>query len=248
MGKNIVLAYDDKTFLMYMGLLLKRFGFQLLTAKDGQEALRLIKSNPCDLVMLGVNMPTLDGIETLRLIKSDKSVSHLPVIMVSTDTSTEMMKACQDLDCVDFLPKPIKVDQLHAAIQKSFFQQGGHCRKHIRVSCSRKIVVEFQGIQRHFYTETFSEGGVYLRTEDPLPVGSDVVLSLNLDDGKQRRYKGTVVYIKKEVGDFSNISPGMAIQFIELATRDNLELNSFIKGLVASDILDEQGNNKILES
>ncbi len=247
MGKNIVLAYDDKTFLMYMGLLLKRFGFQLFTAKNGREALRLIKSNPCDLVMLGVNMPILDGIETLRLIKSDRSTFHLPVIMVSAHTSSEMTKACQDLGCVDCLPKPINVDHLHAAIQKSFFLQGSHCRKHIRASCSRKIMVEFQGRQRYLYTETFSEGGIYVRTENPLPVGSDVLVSLNLDDGEQRRYKGKVVYIKEEVGDFSTISPGMAIQFMDLTTHDNLELNSFIKALVAGDILDEQGYNKILE-
>ncbi len=247
MGKNILLAYDGDTFLMYMGLLLKRLGFQVFTAKNGQEALSLIKSNPCDLVMLGVNMPILNGIETLRLIKSDRSISNLPVIMVSTDTSPETIKACQDLDCVDFLSKPIKVDQLHAAIQKSFFLQGSYCRKHIRVSCSRKITVQFQERQRHFYTETFSEGGVYVRTDNPVPVGSDVLVSLTLDDGEQRCYKGKVIYIKKEVGDFSTISPGMAIQFMDLTTHDNLELNSFIRDLVTGDILDEQGDNKILE-
>jgi CheY-like chemotaxis protein len=244
--KTIVLADDSKTFLMYMGLLLKRLGFGLLTSRNGQEALRLIKSNPVDLVMLNVYMPTLDGVAALRLIKSDNSICRLPVIMVSTDESPETIKECQDLGCIAFLPKPVKVDQLHAAIQKSFFLQGGHCRRHIRASCSKKIMVECQGNQRHYYTETFSEGGVYVRTENPLPVGSDAVVSVDFDDGK-RRYKGKVIYVKKEVGDFSTLSPGMAIQFMELSTQDNLELNSFMKGLVAGDILDEQGDDKFLE-
>jgi CheY-like chemotaxis protein/Tfp pilus assembly protein PilZ len=245
--KTIVLADDSKTFLMYMGLLLKRLGFDLLTSRNGQEALRLIKSNPVDLVMLNVYMPTLDGIATLRLIKSDNGIADLPVIMVSADTSPETIKACQDLGCIDFLPKPIKVDQLHEAIQKSFFLQGGHYRKHIRASCIRKITVEFRGDRLQYYTETFSEGGVYVRTENPLPVGSDVAMTLVLDDGERRRYKGKVIYVKKEVGDFSTLSPGMAIQFTELSTHDNLKLKSFMKGLIAGDILGEQGDYTYLE-
>ncbi len=211
-----------------------------------QEALRLIRSNSVDLVMLNVYVPTLDGVAALRLIKSDSSTSHLPVIMVSQDKSPETIKACQDLGCIDFLPKPVKVDQLHAAIQKAFFLQGGPCRRHIRASCSRKIIVEFQGNQLHYYTETFSEGGIYVRTENPLPPGSEVVVSLDLDDGK-RRYKGKIIYIKNEVGDFSSLSPGMAIQFVELSPQDNLELNTFMKVLIAGDILDEQGDDKFLE-
>jgi CheY-like chemotaxis protein len=244
--KTIVIADDSKTFLMYMSLLLKRLGFQLLTSRNGHEALRLIRLNPVDLVMLNVYMPILDGIETLRLIKSDSRISHLPVIMVSADMSPETMKVCQDFGCRDFLPKPVKVDRLHAAIQESFFLQGGHCRQHIRTSCSRKIMVEFRGDQRHYYTETFSEGGVYVRTRNPLLVDSAVVVSLDLDDGR-RRYKGKVIYVKNEVGDFSTLSPGMAIQFVELSSQDTLELNSFMKSLVAGDILDEQGDDKFLE-
>lgn len=247
MKKTIVLADGSKSFLMYISLLLKRLGFQLLSCRNGIEALSLIRSNQPDLVMLDVHMEMLDGIATLRHIRSDHSISGVPVIMMSMDISPETIKACEDLGCAGYLPKPIKVDQLNDAIQRSLLMRGSHCRKHIRTSCGRKVTVDFQGMRLHFYTETFSAGGIYVRTENPLPSGSDVVVSLDIDHGKQRRYKGRVIYIRNEFGDLSTMSPGMAIKFMDLSAQDKLELNSFMKSLVAGDILDEQGEKRILE-
>ena len=247
MKKKIVLADDNKTFLMYIGLLLKRLGFQLLTAKNGLEALRVLKSTSADLVMLDVHMDTLDGITALRHIKADESTAHLPVIMISTDMSPETIKACTDLGCFDYLQKPVKVDLLHDAIHRSFLNRGNHGRKHIRTTCNQKVAVTFGGKQHHFYAETFAEGGVYVRTENPFPPGSEVVVSVHLENGEQRQYKGVIVYTKNEFGDFSSTSPGMAIQFLDLSQKDILELSDYMKILVAGDIFEEQGEKRILE-
>jgi CheY-like chemotaxis protein/Tfp pilus assembly protein PilZ len=245
--KNILLADDNKTFLMYIGLLLKRLGFQLLTAKNGLDALRLLKSNSADLVLLDVHMDTLDGITALRHIKSDDKTAHLPVIMISTDMSPETIKTCTDLGCLDYLQKPIKVDLLHDAIHRSFLVQGRPGRKHIRTICNKKVVVTFGNKQHNFYAETFAEGGIYVRTEYPFPTGSDVTVSVQLEDGRHRHYKGKVVYAINEFSDSSSTSPGMAIQFLGLSQDDNIELFNYMKTLLAGDIFEEQGEKKILE-
>ncbi|MGC2062164.1 MAG: response regulator [Thermodesulfovibrionales bacterium] len=246
MQKKIVLADDNKTFLMYIGLLLKRLGFQILTARNGLDALRVIKLDAVDLVMLDVHMDTLDGIAALRLIKSDDRISHLPVIMISTDASPETIKACRDLGCIDYLQKPIKVDLLHDTIQGAFFADG-HGRKHIRTACNKKVSVQFGGKQHRLYAEVFGEGGIYVRTENPFPPGSDVVVSLHLEDAKERHYKGTIIYTKNDFGDFSRMSPGMAIQFVDLSHRDIHELSDFTKILLAEDIFEGNGGRTILE-
>lgn len=245
--KKILLADDNKTFLMYIGLLLKRLGFQLLTARNGLDALKVLKTTSIDLVILDVHMETLDGITTLRHIKSNALTAHVPVIMLSTDMSPETITACKDLGCFDYMQKPVKVDLLHDAIQRSFFDFSGYGRKHIRTACNEKVIVDFSGKKHSLYAEMCSGGGLYVRSEDPIPTGSDVVVSLHLGNGEQRHYKGKVIYTKNEFGDFSAMSPGMAIQFTELSQQDELELNDYIKTLVAADIFEEQGEIKILE-
>ena len=243
MQKKIILADDNKTFLMYVGLLFKRLGFQLLPAVNGLDALRLAKTTPVDLITLDVHMDTLDGITALRHIKADKDIAHIPVIMISTDMSQETVRTCREIGCFDYLAKPIKVDMLHDAAQRAFFSQGKASRRHIRTVCNKKVSVHFKGIRYDLYAEMLSEGGLYVRKEDPLPIGADVDVILNLDDGRSRQLKGKVIYTKNQFGDFSTLSPGMAIQFVDLSEQDNRDMNNYVKTLVAGDILDEQGEN-----
>ncbi len=240
MQKKIILADDNKTFLMYVGLLLRRFGFQVLQAMNGLEALRVARTTPADLFMLDVHMDTLDGISGLRQIKADSGLSHIPVIMISTDMSQETIALCRELGCFDYLPKPIKVDMLHDAVQRSFFSPSRPNRRHIRTTFNKKVAVIYEDKTYEFYAETLSEGGVYVRTEKPLPVGSDVWVVLHLDSNLSKRFRGKVIYAKEQFGDLSNVSPGMGIQFNELSHQEYREMNNFLKSLVAGDILDEQ--------
>jgi len=245
--KKVVLVDDSKTVLMYVGLLLKRFGIKVLPAQNGLEALEMIKLHPPDLIMLNVRKGQIDGISTLRRIKADRDIAHIPVIMISTDMSPETVNSCKALGCSDYLAKPIKVDTLHESIQRLFFAGSDRpIRKHIRTAYNKKIALYFDGIKHELFTEILSEGGVYVRKEAPLPIGSDVDVTLQLESAKTLRCKGRVIYSKETFGDSLSLSPGMAIQFYGLSEQDREDMNAYLKTLVAGDILEEQ-QEKILE-
>jgi CheY-like chemotaxis protein/Tfp pilus assembly protein PilZ len=244
--KKIILADDNRTFLMYVGLLLKRFGFQVLPADNGLEVLRMIRLMGADLIILDVHMDTVDGMTTLRHIKADKNSANIPVIMISTDMAPETIKACKDLGCDDYLAKPVKVDRLHDAVQRCFFSHGRPNRRHIRTSFREKVSVDCDGIRYDLYAETLSAGGVYVKKEYPIPVGSDVEVTFHLDDGKPRHIKGKVIYTKERYGDFSTLAPGMAIQFQDLPDQDYQDMHDYLKTLVAGDIMTAQGE-RVLE-
>jgi CheY-like chemotaxis protein/Tfp pilus assembly protein PilZ len=245
--KKIILADDNKTFLMYVGLLLKRFGLQVFPAENGLEALKMIKATPPDLIMLDVHMATLDGMAALRHIKADRDMAQIPVIMISQDMSPETVNRCKGLGCSDYLPKPIKVDRLHESIQKAFFAgSGSPIRKCIRTTCNKKISVYCNGIKFDLYTEMLSEGGVYVRSEEPLPIGSDVDVTLHPESATTLQFKGKVIYTKETFGDFSTLPAGMAIQFYGLSERGHEVMNNYLRTLVAGDILEEQ-QEKVLE-
>ena len=242
----IVLADASKASLMYLGLLLKRLGIKVMPVQNGLKALKMIKMHSPDLVILNVHLDEVDGISTLRHIKEDMDIAQIPVIMISMDMSPETVNSCKALGCSDYLSKPIKVDKLHESIQRAFFAgSSGPIRKYIRTAYHEKISVYSNGIKYDLYTEMLSEGGVYVRKEEPLPIGSDVDVTLHLEDVKTRQFKGKVIYTKETFGDFSSLSPGMAIEFFGLSEQERQDMHDYLNTMIAGDILAEQQNKVI---
>jgi len=245
-SKKIIYADDNKPSLMYVGLLLKRLGFKVMPADNGLEVLRLIKLTGADVVMLDVHMPQMDGFSALRHIKENKLTSHIPVIMLSADASRETRETCRTLGCYDYLLKPIKVDLLHNALQNCFFSHKGTNRKQLRAIFNKKVTVIYQGTHYELFTESLSEGGIYLRKENPFPIGETLDVTVPLSHGETLHLKGTIIYIKGLLGDFLTLPPGMAVQFNEMTAEDSLQLKNHLETIIAGDILESQ-EEKVIE-
>jgi CheY-like chemotaxis protein len=236
--KKIIIADDNKTFLMYLGLLLRRFDLKVMPAENGLEVLRLLKLSKADLVILDVHMKVMDGFTALRHIKEDKQTSHLPIIMVSYDSASETIDKCRELGCFDYLTKPLKIDRLHESLQRCFFLRKGTNRRYLRVPFNREVVLSHNGTEYGLYAETLSEGGIYVIKEEPLPVGSEVVVKCSLGEQGEIRATGNVIYTKKLFGDFLTLPPGMAIKFREISDDDARAIKFCIEDLMAKAIFD----------
>lgn len=81
--RRILLAEDDRFLRKAAETALKRQGFTVLTAVDGEEALRMARSDAPSLILLDLIMPKLQGFEVLRALKSDAATAATPVIILS---------------------------------------------------------------------------------------------------------------------------------------------------------------------
>lgn len=243
--KKVIIADDNQTFLMYMGILLKRLGFTVLPAENGLEVLRLLKFCMPDVIILDVWLGGVDGTSILRYIKENRLTSNVPVIMVSSDISSSVMKKCKSFGCDGYLEKPVKVKKLHDILETCVFSQIRKKRKHLRVSINEKVTVVLDGIEHKLYTETLSEKGIYIRKKDPFPIGSKVEVVLPLDDGKSIKLKGEVIHVKGLFGDVMNVPPGMGIEFKKISKSNAKILRNFIKKEIGEDIVDSQEEDVI---
>jgi len=116
----------------------------------------------------------------------------------------------------------------------------GEKRRHARVSSSRKVLVTYDGSPHELYTENLSEGGMYILTNAPFPIGTTLEMALHLDAGTQIQLKGVVIYIKRLFSDIFEHPSGMAIEFREMNDSDLRVLRDFIKGASAQDILEDE--------
>ncbi len=87
---------------------LKAEYFEVLTATSGLEALEIVSQQDCDIIILDVMMPGLDGFETCRRIKADPKTSHIPVVMVTALDQPSDRVTGLEAGADDFLTKPIK--------------------------------------------------------------------------------------------------------------------------------------------
>lgn len=240
MGKKILLVDDSHTFLMYVGLLLKRLGFAVIPAEDGVELLALLKLRSPDLVMMDVEMPLMDGLKALKYIKEDKDISHIPVVIVTADSSTATVEKCMSLGCSGYLTKPIKIDRLHEVLQQCFFSRQGVYRKYLRAPYREMVTVTTKGEKRNLLAETLSVGGIYVRDENPPKADEKVEVSLPLPGQDPAFLTGTVIYRKEKYGDFSSTPPGMAVAFTGVGEETSARLKAYVEGLLAGDLLAEQ--------
>lgn len=111
--KKILLVDDAETVLMMERMILGR-DYDLMIAKDGQEAVEKASGERPDLILLDILMPVMSGIEACRMIRSDASTSSIPIIMVTTRGNEDNVKAAFESGCNEYVTKPInKVELLN---------------------------------------------------------------------------------------------------------------------------------------
>lgn len=112
MTKKILAVDDSPSVRKLVEFSLKRGGFLVTTAQDGQEALDIIVRDVFDAVILDVNMPRLDGFEFLRRIKANDSLAPIPVIMLTTEGHDMDKERARELGATAYLVKPFKPTML----------------------------------------------------------------------------------------------------------------------------------------
>jgi sigma-B regulation protein RsbU (phosphoserine phosphatase) len=117
-AEPVVLVVDDNADNRdALARRLQRSGYQVKLAADGPAALRLLAESPCDLVLLDVMMPGMNGLEVLRKIRDTRSPMQLPVIMATArDQSADIAEAL-NLGANDYVTKPLDFVVLLARIQ-----------------------------------------------------------------------------------------------------------------------------------
>ena len=111
---QVLVIDDEPRIIKFMQVKLKTLGYEVLTARNGKEALEQVQTQEPGLVVLDVMMPVMDGFETLKQIRSFSSV---PVIVLSArGTNADKIKGLR-LGADDYLAKPFSPDELVARIE-----------------------------------------------------------------------------------------------------------------------------------
>lgn len=104
-GKRILLVEDDRFLRRACEASLRQRGFTVIAAMDGEEGLRLARSETPDLILLDLLMPKLPGLEVLRALKADPATKAIPVLVLSNSSREQDVAEVINLGAVDYWVK-----------------------------------------------------------------------------------------------------------------------------------------------
>jgi CheY-like chemotaxis protein len=116
MNGRVLVVDDNEMNRDMLSRRVERQGHVVKLAKDGLEALEILRAQPIDLVLLDIMMPGMNGYEVLETIKSDPALHYIPVIMISAVDEIDSVVRCIEMGAEDYLPKPFNPVLLKARI------------------------------------------------------------------------------------------------------------------------------------
>ena len=115
--KKILLVDDSRIVLRVEQLVLSRGPYELLMARDGNEALAQAEAERPDLILMDLVMPRMDGLQAVRRLRANEATRLIPVIMVTTLGEADSMEAGFESGCSDYVTKPIEATLLLAKVR-----------------------------------------------------------------------------------------------------------------------------------
>ena len=112
---HLLLVEDNEELLFLMEKILSKH-YHVLIAKDGLEALNVIKDNEIDIIISDVMMPEMDGLEFCRALKSNLETSHIPIILLTAKNTVEDRIECYNAGADGYISKPFELKILEARI------------------------------------------------------------------------------------------------------------------------------------
>lgn len=110
--KKILLVDDSATTLMMEQMVLRGQAYQIVTAKNGREAVAVAATERPDLILMDVVMPEMNGFEAVRNIRMDAASRNVPIIMVTTKGEEHHVETGYASGCSDYITKPINGPEL----------------------------------------------------------------------------------------------------------------------------------------
>jgi two-component system cell cycle response regulator DivK len=117
-NKTVLLVEDNELNRDMMIRRLKRAGFEVITAGNGQQALNIMQSEQPSIVLMDMNLPILDGWAASRRAKEDKRVSHIPIIALTAHATEDHKAYALEAGCDDYATKPVDFPGLLIKMKK----------------------------------------------------------------------------------------------------------------------------------
>jgi DNA-binding response OmpR family regulator len=175
-----ILSVDDsKAVRTLLSKVLSPFACELSEATNGEEGLAVAARERPDLIILDYNMPVMDGVSMLQRLREHEAIRHIPVIMLTTESSAEMIATIARLGVHDYLTKPFnekllltKVSRVVSLVERAQLEKNGQARSPVNIERPKTATKLAEG--------DFNQSAVSLQRASVLVVDDSRTMRLSL--------------------------------------------------------------------
>jgi len=225
MEKKVVLLVDDvKLFLRLEETFFQRAGCLVLTAESGAKAIKLAQERIPDLILLDYLMPDLKGDQVCRELKTGQTTSQIPIIIVSTSSKKEVVDACFQAGCDDYLTKPINPETILA---RAAHFLGVAQRLHKRLMVNFRVEGEAPSLTFTGFSRNLSPGGTLVEADQKLELGQQLRLWLPVSaDLTMLEFNGEIARAELDAKRGKYL---YGIKFVSLSKEAEQALNHYLE-------------------
>lgn len=140
--EHILAVDDEEDILELLRFNLAREGYQITCAASGEDALRIARTQPVDLIVLDLMLPGIDGLDVARKIKNDLKFKHIPIIMLTAKGEEADVVTGLELGASDYVTKPFSPRILIARIKATL-------RSASKASTDEQEIIRIHGMEIH---------------------------------------------------------------------------------------------------
>ncbi|HJV66071.1 MAG TPA: response regulator [Geomonas sp.] len=229
MATTILLVDDVSMFLELEKGFLQRSSVKILTARDGQQALELCRTERPALVFMDLHMPVMDGAACCRAIKKEPQIHSTPVVLITSEGKEGDREICLAAGCDGFLTKPL---DRHLFLETARQLLPTIDRRDTRIPCHIKAKYRAFGVTLSGIVRDVSQNGVYLASETDLREGTelDVIFALPDPVGSIVQTRGKVAWLNtKGHRRKPSLPEGFGIEFLSLPEEAAGSLDRFLQ-------------------
>lgn len=227
---SLLLVDKNSNYLLSMGMLLRRLDFTVQSSQTAEAALKTLVEYPCSLVLTDTSLPGMCGIDLLKVMKQDPRLKATPVIIHTSEFDSTLEQRCFSEGCSAFFRRPIEPNTLYRSIQTAVRTTP---RRHIRIGTVLPVQIGDNADTIEHLT-TLSEQGCYIQTQTPLPLRSEVLLTVHIR-GAKIKTKAVVLYTstQQEIGQTKQ---GMGMKFVNISREGWTIIDTFIQDQLARNL------------
>jgi CheY-like chemotaxis protein len=228
---TILLVDDVNMFLELQMSYLKLSSVHVLTAKDGTEAIQVIRKEHPSLVFMDLHMPIMDGAECCARLKADPELRKIPVVMITSEGKGEERKNCFKAGCDDFLTKPLDRGQFLETARRYL---PAIDRRDSRVSCRSRVKFRVYGVSLSGELLDVAPNGIFVAADYEVEVGSVIEVVFELPDkGPVIQARGRVAWLNStQWRKNPKLPAGFGIEFMALGDEAKAALKQFVEAQI----------------
>ncbi len=119
MRKRVLVVEDNEINRELVSDILDMLSYDVLTARDGEEGIRIAKDEKPDLILMDIQLPKIDGLQAVRILKSDDSTRMIPIIALTAFALKGDEAVFLEAGCADYIPKPMSIRNFISTVERS---------------------------------------------------------------------------------------------------------------------------------